>query len=530
MNAHKTKKSGTSGISRSPKDLEPDTETELKFLILPEDIGKVLLLPPLQTAAQQAHSAQIESTYFDTPDHELWKRWFVLRIRNVENNLIQTIKHQTFSSVRRGEWERQIDGAAPDLAAIKQTPLKHWINGHRLHALQPAFEVRVERRTFMLNVGDAQIECAFDEGRIDAGDETSAVCELELELKGGEQSKLFQLARRLASKAPLHLSFISKAERGFLLAQGAWGKSAKASHPQLDAEMTCRQAFQLVCRSCLHDYMLNEASFATADRVEAIHQARIAIRRLRATMTLFKPIVLDDVYAGLHDELKWLADLLGAARDLDVLHDKIPPEIEVAASDPGLKAFSHRVEVKRQRLHGAVMEGAKTERARTLLVDLVAWIEDGDWRRQNATAANALLGSFVAERLKKRRRSLIRQSVDLEDLGPEARHRVRIEAKKLRYMAEFFIDVRDDAIARKKLKRLVQLLGDLQTSLGEMHDEETKTALVEAELQSWREEGNGLDDAAIAAAERWAAAMRDTSAELEAAVGAYRKLAKIKPF
>ncbi|WOJ89322.1 CHAD domain-containing protein [Methylocapsa polymorpha] len=488
-----------------------------------------MLLPALKAALPGARRGRIDTTYFDTPDRDLWKRGFILRIRKTGQSLIQSVKQETPSAIVRGEWERETDCGAPDLAAIRRTPLAHLIHKHRLGAsLRPAFEVHVERISFVLGHGGAQIEVAIDQGDIEAACGKLAVCELELELKRGDQAALFDLARTISSQGPLHLSVISKAERGHLLARGAWGCSAKSSKPRLGAHMTCRQAFQAICQSCLHDFMLNEASFGTSDRVEAIHQGRIAIRRLRAAITLFKPMVFDDAYARLHDELKWLAGLLGAARDLDVLAERMPAAGD--ARPAGLQAFAERIEAKQRRFHKAVLETAQEERARTLLVDIVAWIEDGQWRRRPSDLPDAALSSFIGPRLKKRLKSLLRQGGNLGDLGPEARHRVRIEAKKLRYMGEFFLDVRGVAISRKLLKRFVQSLGELQTALGEMHDEEAKVPLVEAEVQSWREEGNGFDEAAISAAEQWAAAKVDTSAELKNAKRAYLKLAKTKPF
>jgi len=70
----------------------------------------------------------------------------------------------------------------------------------------------------------------------------------------------------------------------------------------------------------------------TSDRVEALHRG-IATRRLRAGLQLFRPVASDDAYQGLFDELKWISDLFGDARDLDVFKEEtfLP-----AAEDTGL--------------------------------------------------------------------------------------------------------------------------------------------------------------------------------------------------
>ena len=72
----------------------------------------------------------------------------------------------------------------------------------------------------MLETGAGWIEASFDEGAIEANGEKLGVRELELELKSGGRSALFNLARAFVAQAPLHPSLISKAECGHLLAGG----------------------------------------------------------------------------------------------------------------------------------------------------------------------------------------------------------------------------------------------------------------------------------------------------------------------
>src|ERR1700746_1994895 len=160
---------------------------------------------------------------------------------------------------------------------------------------------------------------SIDRGQIRAGAAKLGICELELELKHGAASDLFNLASRLVSQALLRPDTISKAERGYLLADGAWGRAVKGTRPRLDAKMPCWQAFQEIVRIFLADLHLNMPLMENFGEMEGIHQGRIAIRRLRAAMTLFKPVVSDMSFRRLSSETKWLGRLLGAARDLDVL-------------------------------------------------------------------------------------------------------------------------------------------------------------------------------------------------------------------
>jgi len=492
-------------------------EVELKFLIGRDDLAKVEALPALQDALGQAIRHHVSTIYFDTPDHDLWRKGFSLRIRKSGNRYIETIKQETASLIARGEWEKETNSATLDLAYAGKTPLADLIGKRRVKALlRPAFEVAVERRVFGVTVDGTEIEGVIDAGHIDAGGERLLICELELELKSGDHCALLDLARALCAQAPLQPSLLSKAERGFRLAAGTSGRAAKGSDPRLCAEMTCREAFQEICRTCLHDLMLNTAALDGSDFVEGVHQSRVAIRRLRAALTLFKPMILDDAFATLSGELKWLAGLLGTARDLDVM------QLEGAAV-PALA--NGAVEARRSAAHQAIRDGIASERYRTFLVDLVAWTEAGAWQAQQADVAETCVADFAATRLRRRRKRLVAAGKNLAGLDPSARHQIRIDAKKLRYIAEFFLDVPEITTPRKTYKALIGALEDLQEALGEMHDIEVRDAFCARELVM----ANG-DERGEAAAGYLEAAITDTSKELSRAIDAYARLAAAKPF
>ncbi|WP_026605754.1 CYTH and CHAD domain-containing protein [Methylocapsa acidiphila] len=528
MRAHKYKSGeDQKALPASDKALE----TELKFLFAPTELERILGAPALNGRPEDARFERLDATYFDTADRDLWKHGFSLRLRRSAKRLVQTVKRDMESGVQRREWECEITGPALDFAAIDGTPLGELTERREIReSLRPLFRVCIERMSFQLDQGATRIECAVDRGEIEAGGSKLPISELELELKGGDAAGLFDVARRLVQETSLLPSAISKAERGYLLARGSWGRSAKGEKLRLSAEKTNPQAFRSICSRRLHDFMLNEAAFSGDDRVEAVHQARVAIRRLRATISLFKPMVRDDAVAKIQDELRWLAGLLGAARDLDILCAKLRSPKTDPTARQALQPFADRLEAKRRRLYQEALNGARSARGRILLIELIAWIENGQWRAQPSDALEASLSNFIGGRLKKRSKKLKTLGADLANLGSEARHRVRIEAKKLRYMSEFFGDALDGVADRKEMKRFVQSLGDLQAALGEMHDEEAKTPFVEAETRAWRDEAGAHDEAAIAAAERWGAATADMDKELEKAVAAFKAFLKAEPF
>ncbi|MGH6793935.1 MAG: inorganic triphosphatase, partial [Methylocella sp.] len=285
-----------------------EPEIELKFLFGERDGAKVKALVAAASGARQATHQRLRTIYFDTPDQDLWNHGFSLRVRASGESHVQAVKRIASSRIQRDEWEAQTGRPELDLGLIKNTPLARLAGKSSIRrALRSAFEVDVERTSFLLETGAGRIEASLDQGAIEANGEKLGVRELELELKCGDRSALFNLARAFVAQAPLHPSLISKAERGHLLAGGAWGRAAKSSTPHLAKDMSCRRAFEEIAHTCLHDLHLNLPALEKSDNVEACHQGRIALRRLRAAMTLFKPMVADPAYRRLRDELKWLA-------------------------------------------------------------------------------------------------------------------------------------------------------------------------------------------------------------------------------
>jgi len=191
---------------------------------------KIKSLISAAAGAKKPARQRLHAIYFDTPNCDLWKHGFTLRVRANGKAHIQTVKRLISSSIHRDEWEVETDQTEPDFEFIKNTPLARLASKPSIRsALRPAFEVNVERTSYWLAAGGGVIEASFDRGAIEANGDKLGVREFELELKSGGQRALFNFARALVSQAPLHPSLISKSERGHLLAGGTWGRAAKGS-------------------------------------------------------------------------------------------------------------------------------------------------------------------------------------------------------------------------------------------------------------------------------------------------------------
>ncbi len=505
-----------------------DREYELKFTVRAEDWARIEAHPILASALREGGPARLNATYFDTPDGCLSRRGISLRVRENAGRRVQTLKRADGSLLDRGEWEAEAEGEAPSLDWLATTPLRRRFRHGVGKALAPSFTVEVERSTLAVAQGTAAIVAALDQGEIRAGSRTLPVCELELELKRGEPAALFDLSRILVADLPLVPSLISKAERGTRLLDGSWGYPAKGRDVTLRADAPTRTAVQAAAEAGLHQFMLNAAAFAGDPDIEAVHQARVGLRRLRAAVALFKPILADDRFARVTGELKWMSGLLGAARDLDVFQSHtFDPAAGEGSLLGGPELAAHMRD--RQRAARAVLaEALGSVRWRIALDDLLAWLADGAWRRSPEAAQP--LAAFAVPRLRKRRARVVRMGRHLNALSPHDRHRLRIEAKKLRYGLDFFAAT--PGIGKgSACAALAEGLAGLQSSLGALHDHEARSDLLRTETAAWgRTAGGASDERATFAAGALAAAPPDAARLMAAAAKAYRKVRRNKPF
>ncbi len=502
-------------------------ETELRFRIAEQNFPKISATL-LAEGGRQGQTARLHAVYYDTPALDLWRNGFSLRVREVNGRFFQAIKRGSPSALEREEHEAEVEGPGLDFEHIGASPLASLSRSQALHQLlRPLFETDIERSSYLFTGSGSLIEVSLDRGLISANGEAAQVSELELELRQGGLAALFALGRLLASRAPLHLSFISKAERGYLLAQGEFGRAMKSSKPCLQKGIPASEAFKEICRTCLHDFDLNMLALRGSDTAEAVHQGRIALRRLRAALALFKPVARDMAHEKLGQELKWTARLLGTVRDLDVLEANLARAIPPGPSAVRTQAQGSGGE--RRRALKEALDAMESGRGRALLFDLKEWIEEGQWQRQPLPKAGEPMETFARARLKDKWKRLVKRGAHLEELDPAGRHRIRIAAKRLRYMAEFFAGPAIFGPEQKTLKQIIKSCEKLQDALGTIRDEQAMRNFIQSEA-SKPGEAPGSQTAANrlpAHARSWRSGHKK---ELEKAQRAYSKLAKMKLF
>ena len=174
-----------------------------------------------QTAVLQAYSGawqtiRMETTYYDTPNGDLSRKWFTLRRRMENKTSVCTIKTPA-DGLGRGEWEVVCDtieaaivklcklGAPENLMTLTQT------------GVVAVCGARFTRQALTVAIPDGKVELALDKGILFAGNREMPICEVEVELKDGDTAAAVQFAAFLAEKYALQPETRSKFKRAKML-------------------------------------------------------------------------------------------------------------------------------------------------------------------------------------------------------------------------------------------------------------------------------------------------------------------------
>ncbi len=441
------------------------SEIELKFEVTPEDLKRLSSHPAMAGPGERVSLATV---YFDTAAGDLRAAGLSLRVRRKGGKFTQTLKRTRSSDLfDRDEWEGETSRFAPNLSLLEQTPVAGLLEAHAL-ALRAQFTLKVNRHIHLWDEGETVIEISIDRGEIRAGDLAEPILELELELISGPVERLYAFAKELSLIAPIRLSFDTKGDRGYRLISGALGDARKAEALALTPEMSTETAFRSVARACLVQLAGNGQAMHRSRGPDAVHQARIAIRRLRSALTVFKPVLKDDLYPNVRADLKWAVGEFNLSRDLDVFIDRLGKR---SPSEP-LDNLLSRLRKVRDEAFDAALASLDSPRFAALLLDTALWVETGPWATndepEQAACRDEPIGHFAARVLEDRRDKVRKAGKALARMQPEARHHLRIDAKKLRYSAEFFEHAFPKSGRRRR--RFIDALKGLQNQLGALND------------------------------------------------------------
>lgn len=411
----------------------------------------------------------LHSVYLDTRDFALARAGIALRLRRAGRSWEATAKWS--GRVAGGLHERpELTVALPSEPTSPFTlpdgPLRTQLTavllGRRLSPILVS-EVRRQLRDLLpasANVSESLAEVALDTVELRGPNGTPAgtqYFEVEIERRGGRRSDLTTLSQLLQQRFGLVPSRASKFSRGLAELHGDKAP-AFGGPPDIQLSDTVGSAARKVTAALLARLRAADPGTRAGHDAESLHEARVTVRRLRATTRTFAAGFPPRLRETLDTELCWLGQELGAVRDLDVQlanliwhRDRLPRQMR-AHVDPFLLHLENERAVRR----AVLVETLDSRRYFQLLAALERFAASPPPRGKRAEAAQPL--PKVARLAIKRVTRKVMQRGDAVGEVPEADdlHALRIRTKRLRYMLEALKPI-SGAPGKKLAKQLVRL-------------------------------------------------------------------------
>ena len=438
----------------TPVERELKLEADLDFE-LPDLSG-------LAGEPERLPTQELRTSYFDSADFRLWRQGMTLRVRfgggPDQDRAIWTLKHtQRDDGPTLDRTEESWAGDAHHIP-VEVTDLVRGVV--RRASLEKVADLVTTRRRLLFRApdGSPSVELADDTVTVvSGGRDGMRFRQLELELREGHAVPDVLVRRlRQAGARPEREPKLAKAIDLPVAEEPLGGK------PRL-ADVIRDRLAGLLGDLLDNDVMLRRN--ASMPSIDAVHDARVATRRLRSDLKTFRK-ALDPLWVEhTRSELEWLGMLLGRVRDVDVLAPKLKAEPGDRTSDSDGKAVLRSGLTHQRRVASRELaEALGSPRYLDLLDRLHAASRVPPFSSDGLAyepARQALPGT-----VRRVWRKLARAVGDAGDQPSDAQlHRVRIKAKELRYASEAAAPV-----IGKPAKRLAKAAERLQELLGEHHD------------------------------------------------------------
>lgn len=434
-------------------------ERELK-LEAPETFSLARLgarLNSYVTSAVELH--RLHTVYYDTDDYRLARWGCSLRFRHDEGWTLKLPAGRATRGLARAEHvfeggPQTVPAGALDLATA-------YLRGTMPHPVAELRTLRTKRHVFA-DDGTDLAEVVEDDVRVvDGSRVVERFRELEIELmRGAADETLDRLAALLRAEGAGPPDPTPKNVR----ALGDRARDPEIAAPSIGPKASAGDLVRAVLASSVERLVRIDAAIRLNPDPEAVHDARVAVRRLRSDLRTFVPVLDRDWACELRNRMRWLGDGLSAARDADVMLTRLErrtlelPESDRRRSDELLDRFRAGRDEAYERVRAMLHE----ERYVELLRDIVDAAKRPTLNPCAADAASDVIPALMADAW-----AALRRAVRERGRPPSDRelHRIRIKAKRVRYAAEAITPVIGQP-ARRFAKRVERL----QTVLGDHHD------------------------------------------------------------
>lgn len=402
----------------------------------------------------------LDAVYFDTEDLRLTRWGCGLRYRTAEGWTVKLTPvegqdlQQRLEVAFEGRWD-QIPDAAAALVRVyaRQAPLQQIARIRTVR--KPMFLVDGRGRS-VAEIADDDVSAYVGRGPAER------FREIEIELaEGSDHEMLGEIVSRLHTAGAGSITRLSNLSRAVGMRAL---RDPEVVVVDLDDEPGAGDVIRAAFARSVHRFMVHMPAVQLGRDPEALHQARVATRRLRSDLRTFGPLLDEPWVSSLRDELRWLGGTLGTVRDIDVLTLRLvetSQQLTEADRFP-LRVLMTMLEAERKRRRKALLESIGQRR----------FLELTDRMVEAANAPRLLPASDRASRdallelVRAPFDRLMQITLELSTEPADADlHRIRIRAKRVRYAAEAVTPV-----IGKKAVRFASAAAALQDELGELQD------------------------------------------------------------
>jgi len=431
-------------------------------------------------------SRDLLDIYLETEDWRLHRAGLLLRLRCT-----------TVQSTAATHYEAQLeahDGLVTSIAPLANAravtlreaggELGHCVRsiaGRR--PLHPLCELRTRREIYVLEQQGEHSAAVHVDAVNDSADlEGEPRFRVEVQTRPADRDRLAGFVEAMQRECAFEAEVASPLSRALALRGVVPVESPALGPTAIEPEHSVASAAYAVLRAHFTTLWKYESRVRLGEDTEAVHQMRVATRRLRAALQLFEDVLPPRRQAWLRDEFRWLGGVLGVVRDLDVLSANLRaqglsrPEIEQAALPEILARFEGRRAAAQVRL----LEEMDSERYERLIAVTTLALQRGIPPRSRA--ARLSVGAGVPRRITRLHRAVRKLAARIEPESPlEQLHDLRIRCKQLRYAMECF-----GSVYGKPAKKFSRDLAAIQSALGLQQDAAVAAAL-RTEVATWGE-------------------------------------------
>lgn len=434
-----------------------------------------------------AATKDLHDTYFDSADWRLHAARYTCRVRTkgAASELTLKAMAEAEGAIRsRRELTETLAHDAAIAPAVAPGPAGQLIrNAIGRRPLVPLFSLHTHRQAFVLADQAGTLgEIAVDETTVPLSDASPArFARVEVEVDAGAVKRAQRFVDVLVAAAGLAPAGTSK----FQAALAATGQEVPGPDvlgtTDIAPGQTAADAAYAILRKHFLVFLANEAGTRLGDDIEALHDMRVASRRLRAAMSAFAPY-LPRHMRTLRDQLGWVASALGSVRDLDVQLGNLPEWREgfAGAQLAAVDSVEAVLRTRRDAARKQMLSVLDSRRYELFVARFAAALRRGPSRQPLAGHESIL--SIAPDLVERRYKRLERDGSRIHASSPpEDYHALRIESKKLRYALEFVGPIYGKAAISfsKRVTDLQDVLGlhqDAYVAIETLHELGTTSA------------------------------------------------------